>query len=37
MADTDFDIETMDGEEVTEETFIELSNGRGDDEQQPTD
>ena len=33
MTANDFDIETMDGEEVTEATFIELSDGRGDDEQ----
>lgn len=29
MAD-DFDIKTQDGEEVTEETFEELSDGKGD-------
>lgn len=26
------DIELQDGEEVTEETFVELSDGKGDDD-----
>ena len=27
-----FDIETLKGEEVAEDTFLELSNGRGEDD-----
>lgn len=34
MTDRDFDIETQDGEEVTEGTFIELSNGREEGHEQ---
>ena len=32
--DKEFDIELEDGEEVTQETFEELSNGKGEDNEQ---
>lgn len=38
MTRQDFDIQLSDGEEVTKETFDELSNGKGNDEEEgPTD